>query len=336
MTLFDLGFDGASDIYRRMRQPEREDDRAMLDAMYDRARPYLDANFKDQFARATNDRFFELRLVTALVDEGFVLEGAQEGRPDIATRLTDGRRLWIEAVSLSWGAPTNPDAPPPLHEGFQPAPIKSALMRHTNALREKRNKFRLYRRNGVVKDEDCCVVAMSSGGLHPHVEGVSLPRVVSAVLPFGDEVVTLNKGTLEVVAIHNEHRPEVLKANGSPIPMTAFLDPKEYGQISAILHDTAFISTWPGGLQPNRWVTVHNPTANVPLPPEMFPWGKRFQTITRGRQRFVVEHPSGAIAGELRLPDPPAGLGMIGATLAALFARVFSALRRFIWRRRHR
>lgn len=288
MTLFDLDIEAATDIYRLMQAQGREDDRARFDALFERAQPYLDSNFKDQFARCTNERFFELRLVTTLLDHGLELDPAQEGRPDIGTYLADGRRLWIEAVTLSWGRPDNPDRPPPLGERFQPAPVREALLRHTAALKEKRDKFRTYREKGVVGPDDCCVVAMSSGGLHPHVEGVGLPRVVSAVLPFGDEVVTIDRLSGEVLEVTHEHQPEIRNARDAPVATTAFEDPEAYGQISAVLHDSAFISTWPGDLQPNRWVTVHNPTTSARLPEDQFPWGRRFRIVESGGERALA------------------------------------------------
>lgn len=277
MTLFDLDPAGATEGYLRLQDDGREEDRARLDEMYGRASAYLDANFRDQFVRATNDRFFELRLADALLDHGFELEIAAAGRPDFATRLPDGRRLWLEAVGLSWGRPDNPDRAPSLRERFQAAPIRQALLRITSALKEKRDRFRDYLEAGVVGAEDVCVIAMSSGGLYPHVEGVGLPRIVSAVLPFGDERITIDRATGEVVEISHERRDALPKANGSAVPTTAFETPEEYGQISAVLHDTAHLGTWRGDLQPKRWVTVDNPTARVPPPHELFGWGARYR-----------------------------------------------------------
>lgn len=294
MTLFDLDIAAATEVYRRMQAEGREQDRARFDALFERAQPYLDSNFKDQFARCTNDRFFELRLVTTLLDHGFEIDLAQEGRPDIGTRLPDGRKLWVEAITLSWGRPDNPDRPAPSAEGLRPAPIREALLRHTAALKEKRDKFRTYREKGVVAPEDCCVVAMSSGGLHPHVDGVGLPRVVSAVLPFGDEMVTIDRASGEVLEVSHEHRPEIRNVRDAPVATTAFEDPEAYGQISAVLHDSAFISTWPGDLQGSRWVTVHNPTAVACLPEGQFSWGRRFRLVEREQQPTLVEEGPGS------------------------------------------
>ncbi len=277
MALFDLDPAGATEAYLRLLGDGREEDRARLDEMYERASAYLDGNFRDQFVRATNDRFFELRLADALLDHGFELEIAAAGRPDFATRLPDGRHLWLEAVGLSWGRPDNPDRAPALREGFQAAPVRQALLRMTSALKEKRDRFRNYLKAGVVGAEDVCVIAMSSGGLYPHAEGVGLPRIVSAVLPFGDEKITIDRATGEVVEITHERKEALTKANGSAVPTTAFETPEEYGQISAVLHDTAHLGTWRGDLQPKRWVTVHNPTAKVPLPDDLFGWGARYR-----------------------------------------------------------
>ena len=287
-TLFDLQIDEPAEAYSRLLEDHRADDRAVLDALYARASLYLDANFKDQFARATHDRFFELRLANVLLDHGFELEKGGEFRPDFQTRTSDGRKLWIEAVTLSWGQPDNPDRPQPFEKrAMRPSPVREALLRHTGALKAKRDKFRVYLDGKVISPDDVCVVAMSSGGLHPNVEGVGLPRVVSAVLPFGDETVTIDRRTGEVVAVSHAFRPEIRNARDKPVATTAFLDPEQYGLVSAVLHDTSCISTWRGDLQPSRWVTVHNPTATVRASQALFPWGRRF-VVDAGREHYTL------------------------------------------------
>ena len=93
MTLFDLDFEAATEIYRRMQAEGREEDRARFDALFERAKPYLDSNFKDQFARSTNERFFELRLTITLLDHGFELDAAQEVRIPVIVG-THSTRWW--------------------------------------------------------------------------------------------------------------------------------------------------------------------------------------------------------------------------------------------------
>jgi hypothetical protein len=64
-----------------------------------RAVPHPDGNFKSAFARNAAQRFWELRLAVTFLDLGYVLDAAAEGRPDLATWLPTGERLWAEAVA---------------------------------------------------------------------------------------------------------------------------------------------------------------------------------------------------------------------------------------------
>lgn len=300
MTLFDLDIPEATESYKSLLAQDRAEDRARLDEMYARAAPYLDDNFKDQFARCTDDRFFELRTAITLLDIGWELLPAKEGQPDFGRKLPDGRTLWIECITPSWGAENNPDKPPKLERGFQPAPVREWLLRHTAAMKEKGEKFRGYIEAGTVDPNDCCVVAINSGKLWPHVDGAGLPRIVSAVLPFGDEVITLDRKTLEVVDASHERRDELLNARKSPVATTAFLNPDAYGHISAVLHDTARISTWNGDAQAGRWVLVHNPTSNAELPADEWILGRRYRLIEEADiYRLIEETQGGAAPGSV-------------------------------------
>jgi hypothetical protein len=84
---------------------------------------------------------------------------------------------------------------------------------------------------------------VSSAALWPHVAGVGLPRILSAVFPIGNERVIADRGTLAVVRVEHEYRGEVFRAGGAGIPTTAFLTP-EYAMISGVIHDSARPTGW--------------------------------------------------------------------------------------------
>src|SRR6185437_7340378 len=114
MTLFDQDGAGLDAIYLRLRDTDDASDaqqKTYIDGLWTRARPHLDRNFKSAFARNTAQRFWELRLAVTFLDLGYVLDAAAEGRPDLATWLPTGERLWIEAVAPTLGATNNPDRP---------------------------------------------------------------------------------------------------------------------------------------------------------------------------------------------------------------------------------
>jgi hypothetical protein len=230
----------------------------------------------------TAQRFWELRLAVAFLDLGYALDAGGEGRPDLATRLSTGERLWIEAVAPTLGAPNNPDRPAePIPDGrFRPVPIKQILMRYTQALREKRDQFLAYRQAGVVAEGDRCVIAVSSAALWPHVSGVGLPRILSAVFPIGNDRITVDRGTLAVVQVEHEYRGEVFRAGGAGISTAAFLTP-EYATISGVIHDSARPAGWRQQGY-GRFVSASNPTTTAPLPPGYFALGEEYRS---GRDR---------------------------------------------------
>jgi hypothetical protein len=134
------------------------------------------------------------------------------------------------------------------------------------------------------------VIAVSSGALWPHVSGVGLPRILSAVFPIGNDRITVDRGTLAVVHVEHEYRAEVVRAGGAGIPMPAFLTP-EYATISGVIHDSARAAGWrQQGYA--RFVSANNPIAAAPLPPGYFALGEEYRSVPdrNGFSLRRVEH----------------------------------------------
>ena len=240
MTLFDQHAAGLSATYEKVRDDQSAlavEHRAMLDDQWRAAAPYLDQNFKSAFAHQTAQRFWELRLVNALLVLGFELEPAADNRPDIATRLPDGRRLWIEATAPTLGAQGNPDLPPPLNVGrMRPVPVERIMLRLSQGVWDKTQRLRQYRQQGVVAEGDCTVIALSSGAHWPFIEAPEHPRILSVLFPIGNEHWIIERATDEVVRVEHDYRGEVVRSNGSAVPMTAFDTPGS-ADVSGLIYD---------------------------------------------------------------------------------------------------
>ncbi|KAF0105080.1 MAG: hypothetical protein FD144_989 [Rhodospirillaceae bacterium] len=295
MTLFDEWGAGLHPVYERLRDADDAGDveqKMYLDGLWRRAQGHLDSHFKSAFAHQIHQRFWELRLTAALLDLGYSLEPGADGRPDFATKLPGGERLWIEAVSPSLGSAANPDRPADLipNGGFRATPVEQLLMRYTQALQEKRDRFQNYREAGVVAEGDRCIIAVNSGGLWPYVEGVGLPRILSAVFPIGEEQITIDLTSGSTLSVEYPLRGEVVRANGAPISLTAFLHPS-YACISGLISDSARVTGW--RQQGNaRFVSAANPTATVPLPQACFRLGAEYHYVqdAEGFSLQRVEH----------------------------------------------
>lgn len=296
-TLFDVQDGVVTDAYARLRDDVGEGAqrrRDEIDTLWLRTRSHLDKEFKGEFARTfTHQRFAELRVANLLLDRGYALEPAAPKRPDFATRLPDGRRVWVEVIAPGFGADDNPDRPPPKGERtVRPSPERETLLRLTSALYEKKKKFDKYRAAGVVGDDDICIVAIGGSELFPHADGVGLPRIVRAVLPAGDEAFRLDLATEELVDVSNQWR-ETLRRTGqdrdgvdkTPVPTTAFLD-GEYTGISGVLYDSACVTNFSPPAQA-RWTYVHNGMAPVRLPTESVPCEAEYWAEADGEDLIV-------------------------------------------------
>jgi len=290
MTLFDQGGCGLSGVFETIRDAEGQlavEHRAMLDNHWREARPYLDRNFKLAFARETAQRFWELRLIYAMLALGFELEPAADNRPDIATRLPDGRRLWIEATAPTLGAADNPDRPAPLVEGrMAPAPVERIMLRLSQGVWDKTRRLRRYRQDGIIREGDCTVIALSSGAHWPFIEAPDHPRVLSVLFPIGNERWIIDRATAQVTRVEHEYRDEVLRANGGPIMMTAF-DTAAFADISGLIYDFAR----PQGIRQQdfgRFYTIDNPFAAARLPRNYLSVGRAYQVEETGGQRNLV------------------------------------------------
>lgn len=290
MTLFDQAGAGLTGIFETIRDDEGDlavEHRAMLDDQWRAAWPYLDQNFKSAFARQTAQRFWELRLVNAMLALGFELEPAAENRPDIATRLPDGRRLWIEATAPTLGAPDNPDRPPPLLEGrVAPVPVERIMLRLSQGIWDKTRRLRRYRQDGIISKGDCTVIALSSGAHWPFIEAPDHPRILSVLFPIGDERWIVDRATNQVVRVEHEYRGGVVRANGEPIAMTAFDTPAS-ADISGLIYDFAR----PQGIRQQdfgRFFTVDNPHAAEPLPRNYLMLGRAYRVEEVSGQRNLV------------------------------------------------
>jgi hypothetical protein len=290
VTLFDQYGRGLTESFERIRDSEGElaaEHRAMLDDQWYAARDFLDRNFKTAFARETAQRFWELRLVNAMLAQGFELEPAAENRPDIATRLRDGRRLWIEATAPTLGAANNPDQPPPLVEGrMVPVPVERILLRLSQGIWDKTRRLRRYRADGIVLNGDCTVIALSSGAQWPYIEAPDHPRILSVLFPIGDQRLIIDRATDEVVRVEHSYRDAVVRANGELIAMTVFDTPSS-ADISGLIYDFSRVQ---GVRQQDfgRFFTIDNPFAAEPLPHDYLALGHAYRVdADHGERRLV-------------------------------------------------
>ena len=224
---------------REARHTEERNIRTFLDAMWASYEPFADRGFRHGFARDPDARFWEMYLGCRLIKSGKTLlpfgERRFDGGPDICV-LDRERRIWIEAIAPGPGedGPDQVRGPVPIGEGggAEYAPTRQAQLRMTSALLTKSDAFESYLQSGIVTPEDVRLIAIGVGRFGIYLVDRPLPTILSAVFPIGDQYVSIDRETLEVVDQGYGTSLEITRL-GSAIPRTAFLDQK-YAPISGI------------------------------------------------------------------------------------------------------
>ncbi len=285
MSLFENSPPDADQGYLNIRAAERDIERTIrdaLEALWDHYEPYSDTDFRQNFARQPDARFWEMYLTVQLLEAGKNVCPRSELRaadrdtgPDI--RIVEGDyTIWIEARTPEPGEPANPDHVPeiiPINEGggAQPSPRRQVELRITGALIDKRDAFERYRRQGIIAENDICVVAVSGANFFAQSATAGLPLAVTAVYPFGDEYVTINRETLDVVDSGYHYSENIDRSDATPIPRYAFLD-EHFSRVSGLVWSRRTIGNF--FFQPHDFIFVHNFAAEPEFPRGWLEWAE--------------------------------------------------------------
>jgi hypothetical protein len=210
--------------------------------------------------------------------QGTVTKSKQLG-PDFAV-IYEGRRIWIEAVTPSpKGIPSDYLEPPKKGEiKLKPVPYEERVLRWTSVLVDKRKKLESYRKQQIIDDTDCAVIAINSCRLQDYAPddlgSSSLPFAVEGVFPIGSIAYPITPDGKPDGEPRNVPRYIVSKPNGSQVRTDNFLDPC-FANVSAIL------GYWRKDMLKGSLdlTLVHNPLATIPLP----------RGILGARKEYVAE-----------------------------------------------
>lgn len=132
--------------------PRFQEQRQYFEGLWQRYKPYADANFGGEIARQFHSRFWEMYLACTLMDQEHDLIRTRGG-PDICIKNGDGP-IWVEATAPSRGE--GPDAlpEPEIRVGSRPMAIRipenDIILRFRSALEGKLRKYLEYRRKGKI------------------------------------------------------------------------------------------------------------------------------------------------------------------------------------------
>ncbi|MDD5703822.1 MAG: hypothetical protein PHU23_17450 [Dehalococcoidales bacterium] len=273
-------------VYRKVRDnpnnnPELTEAKCFVASLWTRYKN-LNVNDRNFLQEAKKDflaRFWEIYLAVALSEHGFELKKDRSAGPEFYF-IHNGRKVWVEAVAPGPGVKEDDLVPDYFSSEVTKIkggmleiveiPEEKIILRYTNAIDKKREKYQDALTKGIIGNNDLYLLAINSRGIPYASRWMGIPYFVKALIPFGEEAVLWDTKTGEIGKPFYQKRERIIKAKGSPVPTTAFLNP-EFSFISAILHsgvDCISSHTILG----DDFIVLHNPTADHPIDPTVFRW----------------------------------------------------------------
>jgi len=243
-----------------------ESQRLFVETLWQEYEPLADRHFRTQIANSFHQRYWEMYLACTLLDQGLPVQSADAG-PDICVDQ-GSRKVWIEATAPTGG--NNPDAVPEKELNVsadriaQRVPNREVTLRLCTAIDAKFKKYRNYVANGTIEQDSPYIIAINANGVPFAAQEPNVPRIISAVLPIGDEYVVINRNTLECMESGFQYRPTIPRSGAPSIPATLFQD-REFAGISAVWY--SITNVWSFDLQLGQIAyVVRNPLAANPIP----------------------------------------------------------------------
>lgn len=259
--------------------PDLTEAKVFVESLWTRYYDLTDSHFLQDARNHFLQRFWEMYLAVTLRDRGFQLKKVRKAGPEFYF-LHKGRKVWVEAIAPGPGDKEEDRVPDYFSREvtkiggmkweMEKTPVEKIILRFTNALETKKGKYQHALNRRIIASDDLYLLAINSRGIPYASHCHDIPYFVQAFLPFGNSVMLWDTKKGKIDKGFYQKREKIVKAKGSPVPTTAFLNP-ESSFVSAVLHSGVDCVNYPAILG-DDFVVLHNPTALHFLDPTVFQW----------------------------------------------------------------
>lgn len=227
--------------------------RKFFNKLYSIYKPYADRNFLTEIKTNFHQRSWEMYLTCKLIDKGFKISSANSG-PDIKIDY-NGKNIWIECVAPKKGIGEN-SVPEIKYGQLCDFPEKEILFRLKQSLEDKFITYQRYLDQHIVDKKDIFIIAINSGGLE-HVDG-EIPLINKCLFSLGYLTININPIQKTKSTPYFSRRENILKNNGSLVPMNFFED-KAHEGISGVIYTASAVLNEP------NYILINNPKSKNPI-----------------------------------------------------------------------
>ena len=261
--------DSAYDAVRTA--PHLQHARVLIESLWEKFRPLSDAHFQSDALKHFHQRFWEMYLACALIDNGIDLKRHGGAGPDFYFEKNN-KRVWVEAVAPTRGE--GPDrVPKPSYGVSVSVPTKKVTLRIISAIHDKHRKMEADVDKGIIGPDDAVILAINIHQIPHAYVGRTVPYILKAVFPIGPLSVSIDRTSGTVIDSIHAYEPSLSKASGSSVSKEIFLDPR-YSRISAVISSGVDCVNSPQRIG-GDFLVVHNPNAAHCMPISTFAWSKQ-------------------------------------------------------------
>ena len=239
--------------------PRFHKEKEFLERLWSVFEPFADPDFKSELAKQFQPRFWEMYLACTFIEAGFNLIPRKcSYGPDIHFKY-NRKNFWVEATAPDAGSGI--DAVPGYPEGCNVirVPEEQILLRLTNSIHEKSQKYIEYLDLGLISGEDIYIIAINGYDIPSIRQSDEIPFIVKSVLPFGNLTVTIDIDKMKSIDTFYSYRGYIKKRSGANVPTKTFQNP-DFSYISGIIFSIADLWNLPQSLGCD-FLFVHNPLA---------------------------------------------------------------------------
>ncbi|MGB8600179.1 MAG: hypothetical protein WCE88_11915, partial [Burkholderiales bacterium] len=158
--------------------------RKFVEQLWARYQPLADTHFRDDARNHFLQRFWEMYLAVVLMERGHQLQRGGDEGPEFFSMI-GSKRVWFEAIAPNGGTGSDKVPNDNVYSEVYSVPTEKILLRFTNALSEKREKYKTALDKRIISSEDFYILAVNSRGIPNGWDGNRLPYYLQAFLPIG-------------------------------------------------------------------------------------------------------------------------------------------------------
>ncbi|MEL6232897.1 MAG: hypothetical protein AAFR46_00680 [Pseudomonadota bacterium] len=288
MHEFWIQSDDVDQGYRNIRDGDSEFLRERLQSLWDRFSCYLDNDFRQDFARKPDNRFWEFYICQRLIENRKSLvrmNGRSKDGPDFLVEDVGGR-VWIEAVTFEHGSDANPDRVPELvYDGkIRKVPVAEVELRISQAFDVKSKKVKKYIEGGLVNRDDRVLIAINPARVAAQSSEQGRGSPFCVLYPFGDLQQDFLAGQ-PYGPSYFRHRLYIERKSGASVEIGMFASAK-HQHISGVIWSRATIQNFYFGKRPLVYYPNSQPTNS--LNPNWMNWDLEWSVSLDRSGNFII------------------------------------------------